>query len=347
MSFEEYIIPVMILLAFYIIGELLNHIITGIGRLTSRTKTQLDDFVLNEIKSPIRFITIFLGLYLAVSYSFYGLEIYGFRIREGFILLAILIVAHVAVRIATGMVRMYRNKVSSRNITSRIDETLIPFIRRAIAMVIYAVAIIIILGRLGIEIGPFLAGLGIAGLAVALALQDTLSNLFSGVYIATDRPIRIGDYIELQGTDLRGYVEDISWRTTKLRALTNYIINVPNSKLAQSILLNYNAPQQEMSLIIPVGVAYGSDLSKVEKVTVNTAKRIQKKEEGTVDSFEPFIRYNGFGDSSINLSVIMRIHTYVDRYKVMHEFIKELHKAYKKNKIEIPFPQTDVWMRKK
>lgn len=347
MNFADYIWPIVIVAAFYIVGELINFIITGIEKVTSKTATTFDEVVLDELKSPIRFVAIFLGLFVAVQYANPDLEIYGFSVSEIFIIAGILIGAHIAVRVITTAIRWYRAEVSAKKFKSKVDETLIPFIRRAVAIGIYIIAIIVIFDRLGIEIGPFLAGLGIAGLAVALALQDTLSNIFSGIYIATDRPIKLGDFVELDiGENYKGYVDEISWRTTRIRTLGGNYIVLPNSKLSQSVLTNYSAPKKEMSLVVPVGVAYGSDLDKVEKVTIEVAKKIHKKEEGAVDEHEPFIRYREFADSSINFSVILRVKSYVDKFKVQHEFIKELHKAYKKNKIEIPFPQRVVWRRK-
>ena len=138
-----------------------------------------------------------------------------------------------------------------------------------------------------------MASLGIAGLAVALALQDTFSNFFSAVYITADRPVKVGDYIELEN-GLKGYVEDVGWRSTRLRTLPNNSIIIPNNKLAQSILTNYDAPKPEMSIVIPVGVSYNSDLEKVEKVTVDVAKKVLGSVEGGVADFEPFIRYKEF-----------------------------------------------------
>ncbi len=200
--------------------------------------------------------------------------------------------------------------------------------------------------KLGLEIGPALAGLGIAGLAAALALQDTLSNFFSSVYIAADRPIKIGDYIELASGE-KGYVEDIGWRNTKIRTLPNNIILVPNAKLTQTILTNYNAPQKEMSIVIQVSVSYDSDLEKVERVTIAAARKVLKTVDGGVPDFEPFTRYHTFGDSGINFSVILRVKSFVDQYLITHEFVKELKRSYDKEKIVIPFPQRDVHIKKR
>ncbi len=336
-----------IIAVFYILAELVNYIIKGIEKLTSKTPEEFNEYVVSEVKSPIRLVFIVFGIYLAVRYISIEGALWGVSIIQVFIIAGILIGAHVISRGAASFIRWYRAEVYAKKLKSRLDETLVPFVKRAVAIIVYAIALLIIFNRLGIEIGPFLAGLGIAGIAIALALQDTLSNLFAGVYIATDRPISIGDYIELDlGEGYRGYVNEISWRTTRIRTLPGNYIVIPNSRLVQSVLTNYDKPKKDMSLIFTVGVSYGSNLEKVEKVTINTAKKIMKKIEGGVPDHEPFIRYKEFSDSSINFSVIMRVKSFVDQYLIKHEFVKELHKAYRKNGISIPFPQRDVWMKK-
>ena len=133
--------------------------------------------------------------------------------------------------------------------------------------------------------------MGIGGLAVALALQDTLSNLFSGLQIIASRQVRIGDYVKLN-TGEEGYVTDITWRNTTIRAIPDNMIIVPNSKLASTILTNYHQPAKVMSVIVQIGVSYDSDLAKVEKITLEVAKEILREIEGGIPDFEPFIRYH-------------------------------------------------------
>ncbi|RKX62343.1 MAG: mechanosensitive ion channel family protein, partial [Thermodesulfobacteriota bacterium] len=213
-----------------------------------------------------------------------------------------------------------------------------------IKVVIYFIGFILILNTLNINITPFITSLGIAGLAVGLALQDTLSNFFAGLYILISKKIKPGDYISLD-SGIEGYVEDITWRNTTIRQLPNNIVIVPNSKLASSIVTNYYLPEKELAVLVQVGVSYNSDLEKVEKVTIEVAKEVMKEVPGGVPNFEPFIRYHTFGDFSINFTVILRAQTYVDRYLVTHEFIKRLHKRYKEEGIEIPFPIRTVYLK--
>jgi small-conductance mechanosensitive channel len=207
------------------------------------------------------------------------------------------------------------------------------------------IGVLIMLQSLGISITPIITALGVGGLAVALALQDTLSNLFSGLQILISRQLRPGDYIRLD-TGEEGYVADITWRNTTIRALPNNMIVVPNAKLASSIIVtNYYMPEQEMSVLVQVGVAYESDLEKVEKVTIEVAKEVMKEVPGGVPEFEPFTRYHTFADFSINFSVILRAKEVVDQYLIKHEFVKRLHRRYLKEGIQIPFPIRTIHMK--
>ena len=157
---------------------------------------------------------------------------------------------------------------------------------------------------------------------------------FSGFHITVARQIKIGDYIKLDSGE-EGYVIDINWRTTKIKMLPNNVALIPNEKLTKAIVTNYYLPDKEMAVLVNLGVHYDSDLKKVEKITCETAREIMKTVPGGVPGFEPFIRYNTFGDSSIGFTVILRAKEFADQYLIKHEFIKRLHERYKKENIII------------
>lgn len=199
------------------------------------------------------------------------------------------------------------------------------------------IGLLFILQYLGISILPALTALGVGGLAVALALQDTLSNLFAGLQLIASKKIKVGDYLILSASE-EGNLEDISWRNSTIRTLSNHLIIIPNSTLASSIVKNFALPDMDNSVLVPVGVGYGSDLKHVERVTIEVATEIQKTVEGAVRDHQPFTRYNAFADSSINFNVILRGTGYASQYLITHEFIKALHERYNQEGIEIPFP---------
>jgi small-conductance mechanosensitive channel len=182
-------------------------------------------------------------------------------------------------------------------------------------------------------------------LAVALALQDTLSNLFAGLQILASRQLRPGDYIKM-GNGKEGYVRDISWRVTTVQAMSLETHVIPNAKLASDIVTNYHLPESVCGITVPVGVAYDSDLDRVEAVTLAVARETQTDVEGGVPEYEPVARYNSFGDSAITLNVTQRTTEFGNQYRLRHEFIKRLHRRYAQENIEIPFPQSDVHLRR-
>jgi small-conductance mechanosensitive channel len=202
---------------------------------------------------------------------------------------------------------------------------------------IIAVGFLIALQSIGISITPLLTALGVGGLAVALALQPTLSNFFSGLHILATKKVRVGDFIRLD-TGIEGYVMDISWRSTLVRQLANNMVIIPNAKLAEAIVINTHLPDKDVPVMVEVGVAYDSDLDLVEKVAIETAQEILKTVEGGVKSFDPAVRFHTFGESSINFTVILRVHEYSQQFLVKHAFVKLLHKRFREKGIEIPFP---------
>jgi len=200
-----------------------------------------------------------------------------------------------------------------------------------------AIGLLIILDSFGISITPILASLGIGSLAVALALQPTLENLFSGAQLIVDKPVELGQFIRLESGE-EGYVEKIGWRSTWVRMLPNNMIIIPNKTIVNSKLLNYHYPSKETAVLVETGVHYNSDLTAVEKITVEVAKEIMKTIPGGVPEFEPFIRFHTLGDYSINFTVVLRAKEFTDSYLIKHEFIKCLHQRYKKEGIVIPYP---------
>ena len=184
-------------------------------------------------------------------------------------------------------------------------------------------------------------------MAVALALQDTLSNFFSGIYLRLDNPVRIGDYIKLEGGE-EGFVVHLGWRSARVRTLPNNIVVVPNAKLASAILTNYSLPEAGMSLLISISVSYGSDPDRVVQILVDEATCAAGVVEGLVKDPAPFVRFiPGFGDSSLDFTLICRVSSFVDQYLVQHELRKRILARFRREGIEIPFPQRDIHVSEK
>jgi len=303
-------------------------------RLVGKTKTQIDDAVLGIVTGPAYTFIIFIGSYFTLkSLSF--LNPYFTWLDNIAYVGSLLIITSVISRIANFLIVQWLKVKEKFKETPRL-------IRRIINIIIYAIAFLMILDHLNVEITPLIATLGVGGLAVGFALQSTLSNFFAGLHIVVDQPVNVGDFIELEN-GLSGYVKDIGWRSIKIQTLSSAMVIIPNSRLAESIVINNSLPEQEMSVIIKCGVSYESDLKKVERVTIEVAKEIQRKVAGVVKGAEPFIRYNEFGDSNINFSVIFRAEKITDKYMITHEFIKALKERYDQEKIDISWPIRKIY----
>lgn len=306
-------------------------------RKAEQTKHTFDEILVSTIGIPLILFLVGLGLNIFLD-AIPSLPKKWIKYSDALLIILFILAGYLLVdRLMMEILRRYSKNVDIISSSAGVIKTLY----RAI---ILGFVFLIVLDRLKITITPFLASLGIGGLVVALALQDTLSNFFSGIYIFFDKPIRIGDYIMLESGQ-EGYVTQIGWRNTRIRMLPNNIVIVPNTKLVSSHITNFYLPEPELAVLVQVGVSYQSDLEKVERVTIEVAKQVLREVEGGVKEFEPFIRYHTFSDFSINFTVILRAMEYVHKYLITHEFIKRLHRRYQQESIEIPFPIRTVYVR--
>jgi small-conductance mechanosensitive channel len=252
------------------------------------------------------------------------------RLEHLLLLLIIPSITLVAARIAAGFVSPY-----SRNAYRQPGGAALPspsIVTNLTRLVIFGIGGLVILQSFGIAITPILTALGVGGLAVALALQDTLSNLFSGLYIIAARQIKPGDYIRLNSGE-EGYVVDITWRNTNLKEIPNNMIIVPNAKLAGANITNYDQPDKEVAVPVQLGVAYESDLDRVEQVALEVARQTMRDNSGAVADFEPVLRYYAFEELSINFRVLLRARTIADQYRLRHEFVKRVHERFRREGI--------------
>ena len=313
------------------------------GRLRRRVRTSIGAQLVDDIDGALSLWIVLTGVYLGLL-VLRPLGDLLFALRQGFTVLSILLVVYAGIRVQGDAVAWSIRRIGRRTGQAKVLNSLVPMFRRMASIAIMAMGVLIILDQMGIAIAPLVAGLGIGGLAVALALQGTLTNFFAGLNVMTDGSIRVGDFVELD-SGTRGEVEQIGWRTTRIRPPSNNLVIIPNSRLAESIAINYNYPTGEMSVYLYLGVAYSSDLDHVERVTVDVAKKVQEETEGSVKDYEPSIWYVEFGDSNINFWVILRAQSWGDSWLLKHDFVKALLRRYNEEAIEISFPARNIFMR--
>jgi small-conductance mechanosensitive channel len=332
------ILPLLYFAAGLCIGFLIEKIILfKILEAAKRTKWKGDDVIIKSFKGIIISLSIIISCYFCIHQLAFAETL----TRTADKIIFSMVVLTVSVLVGRMLVGIIKSKTTSSARGALASSSIISNVTRVL---VFMLGILVILQTLGISVTPVLTALGVGGLAVALALQDTLSNLFSGIQVIASQQIRTGDYVKLD-TGEEGYISDITWRNTTIRALSNDLIIVPNAKIASAIVRNYQLPDKEIAVLVEVGVSYNSDLERVEEVTIQTAKQILENTEGGVKNFEPFIRYHSFGESGIKFTTILRGEDFVSQYLIKHEFIKALHIQYRKNAIEIPFPTRSVLIK--
>jgi small-conductance mechanosensitive channel len=195
--------------------------------------------------------------------------------------------------------------------------------------IIITLGFITLLSSLGIPVVHFITTLGVGALAVSLALQGTLSNFFSGLNILLSKQIKIGDFVRLESGE-EGFVQDITWMNTVIRRLDNNTLVIPNSRLVNSILLNYKS----LLITVSITVSYNSDLEKVEKETLKVAKEVQRSVKGADQNFEPSVRYQSFGDLGVTFNVILKVVDPIYQSVLKHELIKRIKQTFYEQGIE-------------
>ncbi|NCO68375.1 MAG: mechanosensitive ion channel family protein [Nitrospirae bacterium CG_4_9_14_3_um_filter_41_27] len=325
-----FVSAVFLLMVRYIAFKLLH-------KWAERTETKVDDIIIKALKVPSIYWCIAIGLYIGVAVSDFP-EKYVFYFSRAIHIIVILSITIAAASLSGKISKNYIQKLDLPIPTTGLAYGILKG-------TILVVGFLIILSFLGVSITPLITALGVGGLAVALALQDTLANLFAGIHILVEKSIRVGDFIKLE-TGQEGYVEDITWRTTRVRMLPNNTVIIPNSKLSQSVVTNYYLPEKRMSLLIPIGVSYSSDPERVERILIEETKKAVGEIPGLLGDPEPFVRFiPGFGDSSLNFTLICQVQEFVDQYLAQHELRKRIFKRFKEEGIEIPFPHRTVYLR--
>ncbi len=309
-------------------------VLTRLMRWAAKTRLHWDDLVANSLRGVPTVLLSTGGVYLALGVG---------DLDPLFVTTAnkVLTVVAIGALVIAGM-RAAGGAVEKVSVGSSIrSPTLVVNLAR---LGVGILGLFIILQNLNIDITPLITALGIGGLAVALALQDTLGNLFAGVQIILSQQVRARDYVRLASGE-EGWVTDVKGRNTTIQTFPDgNLVVVPNSTLASSIVKNYSMPRKALWVKVEVGVSYASDLEAVERVALDVAREALGSVDGGLSDEPPRVRFHTFADSSINFDVLMEVREFTAQGPVRHEFIKRLHRRFNEEGIEIPFPIRTVVM---
>jgi small-conductance mechanosensitive channel len=307
-----------------------NTVFRWLRQWARASSSKFDEVVIEAVRGPFMIWVLMLSLHLGVQTSRLPVRAQNIS-AQALLVLFIFSMTLVCSRLAGASVKFYTGAVTS------LAENLA-------RLAIFLLGAIIIMDTLGISVLPILTALGVGGIAVALALQDTLSNLFSGFYVSLAGQVRIGNYIKLDSGE-EGYITDISWRSTSIRSLQNNTVIIPNAKLARATITNYDLPEQAMAVSVAVSVSYSSDLQAVENALLDEAKKAVGQVPGLLADPPASVRLSpGFGPSSLDLTLNFYVRKFADQYLVQHEIRKRIFQRFRDERIEIPFPTRTVYM---
>ena len=307
-----------------------------VTRLTHRTPTELDDVLIRAVRLPINIGIVVLGIYLSLTITLdlpsgvqTGIDLVA---QASGVLLFVILFGRVVSR-GMDWAIAEQDKKARRTV----DARLLLMLRRILVGMIYAVGVLLVINTLGIPISPLIAGLGLGGVAVALAIQPTLSNLFAGTYVMTEGVVSPGDYIEMEG-GVAGYVVEVGWRSTRLRTWSNTLVVVPNARFAETIITNYYEPTPPVNVYLTCGVSYDSDLARVEAVSMDVMNGVLQSSPHGVQEYGAYFGFENFGESNVDFWLFVQAKDRLASFELRSELINKLHRRFDEEGIVINYP---------
>jgi small-conductance mechanosensitive channel len=322
------------LVVYLAVGLLLRrYLFKALKRVADRTAWIWDDVVLSALKTPSLIALLVSGLVL------FGrvLPLDPEWDRASDVVLAAAMALCIVLFVDRGTSGLLE-RMASRHRALQGAQGLVQGLARGL---IIGIGALIFLDSIGISIAPILASLGVGSLAVALALQDTLANVFAGLHLLADKPIEPGHFVRLQSGE-EGTVTRVGWRSTWIETPQSSIVVVPNARLAGSVLTNFDRPTSRVTLPVEVTVSLAGDLETIESVTRQVAREVQARVQGATRDHDPAVRFLGFADSGVRLVAVLGAETRVDSQEVLHQYLKRLTERYRREGIAIPFPTRTI-----
>jgi len=334
-SILNWAIAVGILILSFVVVKMLYWIFSNvIRRLTSKTKTSLDDVLIDKLEKPLTYLVLILGYWISIHYLVFKVNVELVLENVAYFLLVIDFTAILS-RIVDALITEIIMPISEKS-DSSFDNQLIPVIQKGVRSIIWILGIIIGLDNIGFDITAMIAGLGIGGLALALAAQDSVKNIFAGIMIFLDKPFRIKDRIQVDGFD--GIVEEVGLRSTRLRTLEGRIVTIPNSRFTDNSVTNVTS-QPTLKVKLNLGLIYDTDEVQMQKA-IDILEDIVKNQEAITDDYAA--GFNGFGDFSLNILFIYYVKPdshWLDTQTLVN---KEILRRFNKEGLEFAFPTQTI-----
>ncbi len=336
---SKYVVALLILIFSFILAWVVSYLFKHLlPRITSKTKTDFDDKLAEMLRRPIFYTIILAGVYTCIKYLGLGMTI-ATTMDNIVLTILVIIISFTIAKVLKLFIEQYGRKIADRT-ASDLDNHLLPLLENLAELFVYLFGVMFILRIWNIDITPLVASAGIAGFAVAFAAKDTIANFFGGISIFFDKPFRIGDRVQLESGE-QGHVLSIGVRTTRIKTFNNTELSIPNSVIANSRVVNWNAPEAKTKVKITIGVAYGSDVDKVKQIIIDEAKKCKD----VLDEPEPSVYFKEMADFSLNFLLICWAPS-PSIFSIKDKLNTAIYKRLVKEGIEIPFPTRTIYMKK-
>ena len=335
----SYVVAIVILIVFFILAQITNFLFNKVFKvLTAKTKNNTDDKIIKILNMPIFYSIVLLGAYQSFNYIG-ALASYSDSFLKIINSLVIIIWIYAIAKLANVIISELGFKFAEKT-KSTLDDELMPLFQKLSNIIIYFAGIMILLKTWNIDITPLLASAGIMGFVIAFAAQDTLSHLFGGVSIYFDKPFKVGDRIQLESGEI-GDVLEIGIRSTRIKTFDETVVILPNSKIANSKIINYNQPASKIKEKIKIGVAYGSDINKVKKILLDIAENT----EGVEKDPKPSVYFTEFLDHALEFVIVTWVDNPGEKFMVKTRINEEIYRRFNEEGIQLPYPTQDIYVR--
>ena len=345
-ALKDYIIAFIILALFLGIGRLFSSLVVGILRgLAKKTKTMVDDILIDVLDKPIVFSIFIWGFSLASSYLDFGLA-WDRTVSHIIEVMVVIDIIWILVNLVDSLMEHYLMPLTRRP-ERRLNDQIMPFARKFVKVVIIVIGLIFLIARLGYDVTSLIAGLGIGGLAFALAAQPLLTNLFGGLSIIADKPFQIGDRVRVD-QKYEGYVKEIGMRSTKIFTPDDTIIIIPNSIIASTTVENLSSTKENsIRVVFDLRLNYNTSNAKVNEAVDIIKKIILSHKEVVKDVKEllPFVSFNKFTDSALNLNIGYSLNSRSVNTRTKHEINLAIKEQLEKAGIEFA-PEQTIYLKK-
>jgi len=341
---DNLLFAIATIIAGIVVAIIARIIVRWLEKFAETTETKWDDIIIAAIGTPVQIGIIAFSVYVALKYfdivpAQYAWIISGKVLDSVYILLG----TWIAATLLHDIVRIYGRQIAETT-EGDMDDRIVDLLELAVRYVVWFAGIMLVMVNLEINITPFLAGAGIAGIALALAAQDLISNFFGGAIITVDKPFKVGDRIEVDTH--YGDVLAIGTRSTRLRTIDGKIVTLPNNKITSNSVVNYSEPDPRLRYTIPVTVAYGSDINRVKELLFEVVSDAIKNTDYFADEPAPRIFFSEFGDSALKFVIYVWARAYNVPDEVKDAINTRIAARFAIENIEIPFPQMDVHIKK-